>query len=262
MKTTIRWPSLFVFMILVLLGNFVQSSENHSPIPLAEEDRLAIEKYLGKGVVGQAIPVPALADTSRYLNMSTGARNYRLVSGPDTGKIEHHQPTLLKQGANETAWRYDTGARFIFSIVAKADGDYVVTGVTDNEEGVITKYSPAEPLMLQGLAPGEERNIKVGMKVFELSNPDKQTYTGTLNIGYRYVGAYKVTVPAGNFDAVLVKWTFKGKIGPASLNDTQYRFFVADVGVVAAVEQMDVSAMLIYNKQRKIARVLVDKPKS
>ncbi len=262
MKTTIQWSSLFVFMILALLGGLAHSAENGSPIPLAEQDRLAIEKYLGKGVVGQAIPVPALVDTSRYLNISAGIRNYRLVSGPDTGKIEHHRPTLLKQDANETIWRYDTGARFIFSIMGKANGDYVITGVTDNEEGVFTQYSPAEPFILQGLTPGEERNIKVGMKIFELSNPDKQTHTGTLNIGYRYVGAYKVTVPAGSFDAVLVKWTFKGKIGPASLNDTQYRFFAADVGMVAAVEQMDVSAMLIYNKQRKIARVLVDKPKS
>lgn len=261
MKTT-KWIDLFVFMILVPLESLAQSAGNDSIIPLPKQDRLAMEKYLGKGVVGKAIPAPALVDTTRYLALNTVARNYRLVSGPDTGRIEQHQSTLLKQGANETVWRYDTNARFIFSIVAKADGDHVVSEVIDNDERVITKYSPSEPLMLQGLVPGEERNIKIGMKVFELSNPDKQTYTGTLNIGYRYVGAYKVTVPAGSFDAVLVKWTYKGKIGPASLNDTQYRLFVADVGVVAAVEQMDVSAMHIYNKQRKIARVLVDKPKS
>ncbi|SDW46316.1 hypothetical protein [Nitrosomonas communis] len=262
MKTTIQWSFLFVFMILVLLGGLAQSAENGSVIPLEEQDRLAIEKYLGRGIVGKAIPVPALVDTSRYLNVSAGIRNYRLVSGPDTGNIEHHRSTLLKQDAGETIWRYDTGARFIFHILGKADGDYVVTGVTDNEEGVFTQYSPAEPFILQGLAPGEERNMQAGMKVFKLSNPDKQIHTGTLNIGYHYVGAYKVTVPAGSFDAILIKWTFKGKIGPASLNDTQYRFFAADVGMVAAVEQMEVSAMRIYTKERKIAKVLVDKPKS
>ncbi|SDY02983.1 hypothetical protein [Nitrosomonas sp. Nm58] len=261
MKTNIG-SSLFVFMILALQGGLAQSAGDGSVIPLPEEDRLAIEKYLGKGVVGEAIPAPALADTTRYLAINVSARNYRLVSGPDKGKVEHHQTTLLKQDGGGTTWRYDTGARFIFFINAKANGDYIVTGATDNEEGVMTQYLPGEPLMLQGLAPGKERNITVGMKVFDLSNPDEQTHTGSLNIDYRYMGAYKVTVPAGSFDAVLVKWTFKGKIGPASLNDTQYRFFVADVGMVAAVEQMDVSAMLIYNKQRKIARVLVDKPKS
>ena len=99
--------------------------------------------------------------------------------------------------------------------------------------------------MLQGLTPGEERNIQTEMKVFELSNPDKQIHTGILDIGYRYVGAYKVTVPAGSFDAVLIKWTFNGKVGPASLNDTQYRFFAADVGMVAAIEKMKVSVCIL-----------------
>lgn len=261
MKTSIGF-SLFIFMILAPLGGLAQSAGNGSIIPLPEEDRLAIEKYLGKGVVGQAVPAPALVDTSQHLVFNAGTRNYRLVSGPDAGKTEQHQPTLLKQGASGSTWRYDTGARFIFFFTAKTNGDYGVTGVTDNEEGVITQYSPAEPLMLQGLAPGEERNMTLGLKVFDLSNPDEPIHAGSLDVTYRYVGAYKVTVPAGSFDAVLVKWMFKGKIGPATLDDTQYRFFVADVGMVAAVEQMDVSAMLIYNKQRKLARVLIDKPKS
>jgi hypothetical protein len=262
MKATVQWSSLFVFMILMVLGNFAHSAENSLLIPLGEQDRLAIEKYLGKEVVGQAIPALALVDTSRYLNLSAGNRNYRLVSGPDTGNIEHHRPALLKQNANKTTWRYDTGARFIYYILGKEDGDYFVTGVTDNEEGVFIQYSPNKPFMLQGLTPGEERNIQTEMKVFELSNPDKQIHTGILDIGYRYVGAYKVTVPAGSFDAVLIKWTFNGKVGPASLNDTQYRFFAADVGMVAAIEKMKVSATLLYNKQRKVAKVLIDKPKS
>jgi hypothetical protein len=261
MKTSIG-SSMLIFIILALQGGFAQSAGDGSIVPLPEEDRLAIEKYLGKGVVGEAIPAPALADTTRYLNIGVGSRNFRVVSGPNKGKMEHHQITPMKQGAEGATWQYDTGARFIFLITAKANGDYIVTGVTDNEEGVITQYSPGEPLMLQGLAPGEERKTTHDMKVFDLSNPDKQTHAGTLDINYRYVGAYKVTVPAGTFDAVLIKWTFKGKIGPASLNDTQYRLLVADVGVVAAVEQMDVSAMLIYNKQRKVARVLAEKPKS
>lgn len=253
---------LLLWLFLMLQIGLAQSAENSSIIPLPEEDRLAIETYLGKGVVGEAIPAPERVDTTRYLNIGAGARNYRLVSGPDKGKIEHHQPTPLKQGDGGTTWRYDTGARFIFTITSKDNGDYVVTSVTDNEENVITQYAPAEPMMLHGLRPGGERSMKHDMKVLDSTNPEKQTHDGTLNINYHYMGAYKVTVSAGSFDAVLIKWTFKGKIGPASLDDTQYRFFAADVGMVAAIEQMDVSAMLIYSKQRKLARVLVDKPKS
>ena len=178
------------------------------------------------------------------------------MSGPDAGKTERHQLTQLKQEAGTTSWRYDAGGKFVYFVTTKANGDYVVTGVTDTEAGAITRYSPSEPFMLQELAPGEERNEKLGVKVFDLSNPDDLTHEGALDVNYRYVGAYKVKVPAGSFDAVLMKWTFKGKVGPASVDDSQYRFFAPDVGIVAAVEQQDVSALLVYNRHMKVARVL------
>jgi hypothetical protein len=115
--------------------------------------------------------------------------------------------------------------------------------------------------MLQGMAPGQERKEKLGVKVSDLSSPDDVNHEGSLDVNCRYIGAYKVNVPAGSFDAVLMKWTFKGKVGPASVDDTQYRFFAPDVGVVAAVEQLDVSAVLVYNRHKKVARVLAAKPR-
>ncbi len=48
---------------------------------------------------------------------------------------------------------------------------------------------------------------------------------------------------------------------PASVDDTQYCFFAPDVGIVAGIEQLDVSALLIYNRHTKIARVLAATPK-
>lgn len=261
MKTSIR-AILFLFIFLMLQVNLTQSAGNDQTLSLSPEDRLAIEKYLGKGVVGEAIPAPELVNTHSYLAPHAGVRNYRHVSGPYTGKTEHHQATLVKQESSGATWRYDTGDRFIFLVNVKDDGDYLLATVTDNEEGVITHYSPGQPFMLQGLKPGEKRNMKLNLRVFDSSNPDKLTHLGSMDIIYHYIGAFKVTVPAGSFDAVLIKWDFKGKIGPATLDDTQYRFFVKDIGMVAAIEQMDVSAMLVYNKQRKLARVLIDKPKS
>jgi hypothetical protein len=114
--------------------------------------------------------------------------------------------------------------------------------------------------MLNGLTPGEERNINLGVQVFALSDPSDLTHQGNLNVNYRYMGAYKVNVPAGSFDAVLIKWTFNGNVGPATVNDTQYRFFAPDAGIVAGIEQLDVSALFVYNRHNKVARVLVAKP--
>jgi hypothetical protein len=254
-------PYLVAYFALALPGFLVQAAESGPTISLPDEDRATIEKHLGKEVVGEAIPAPDIVDTHRYLVAEPTARTFHLVSGEDEGKTEEHKPTLLKREAGATTWRYDAGGKFIYFLTAKANGDYVITGVTDTEGGAITQYSPSEPFMLQGLTPGGEREAKLGVKVFDLSNPDDQTHEGALDMTYRYVGAYKVKVPAGSFDAVLMKWTFKGKVGPASVDDTQYRFFAPDAGLVAAVEQLDVSAVLIYNRHKKVARVLDSMPR-
>ena len=258
---TLRFLFRFACLAVPLLSALAQAAESGPTIPLPDDDRMTIEKYLGTGVVGQAIPAPKIADTNRYLAANPSAREFRLVSGPDAGKTERHQPTLLRREAGGTTWRHDAGGKFVYFLTAKANGDYVITGVEDTEGGAITKYSPSQPFMLQGLTPGEERNVKLGITVFDLSNPDEQTHEGTLDVNYRYIGAYEVKVPVGSFDAVLMKWTFKGKVGPASVDDTQYRFFAPDAGIVAGVEQLDVSAVLIYHRHKKVARVLDVKPK-
>lgn len=251
----------FNFLLISLLSVGACVAEEGPVAPLPDEDRQAIEEFLGAGFVGQAVPAPPIADTTRYLMPQAGPRTYRMAAGPDAGKTEKHVPTKVKKEGGATTWRYDTAGKFIYFVTAKEDGDYVVTGVTDTSQGAITQYSPSEPFMLQGLSVGDERKSTLGVKVYDLSNPNEQTHEGSLNVVYRYLGAYKIKVPAGSFDAVLMKWTFKGKVGPAAIDDSQYRFFAADVGLVAGIEQLDVSAVLIYNRHTKVARVLASKPR-
>ena len=86
------------------------------------------------------------------------------------------------------------------------------------------------------------------------------SHNGTLDVTYSYLGAYKVTTPAGAYDAALIKWAYKGKVGPAKVQDTQYRFFAPKVGMVASVDHLDVSAFLLYQKQTKFGKVLVRTP--
>jgi hypothetical protein len=86
------------------------------------------------------------------------------------------------------------------------------------------------------------------------------SHKGALDVTYSYLGAYKVTTPAGAYDAALIKWAYKGKVGPANVDDTQYRFFAPKVGMVASVDQLEVSAFLIYQKHTKLGRLLVQVP--
>ena len=69
----------------------------------------------------------------------------------------------------------------------------------------------------------------------------------------------EVTVPAGTFQAALFKWDYKGKVGPARVEDVQYRFFTEDVGTLAMIEKTDVTALLVYREHTKIGKVLIEK---
>jgi len=107
--------------------------------------------------------------------------------------------------------------------------------------------------------PGESRTVKSKLKVYDLSHPDHLSHKGHLDVKYTYVGAYRVTVPEGSYEAVLLKWQYNGKIGPAKVDDVQYRLLAKDVGTVAMIEKKSVSAMLFYNEHVNIGSVLVAK---
>jgi hypothetical protein len=92
--------------------------------------------------------------------------------------------------------------------------------------------------------------------VADLSDPDVQTHSGSLDIQYTYLGAYRLQVPAGTFDAVLIKTTLTGKVGPANIQDTIYRFYAKTVGPVAVVETDDISALFVYHERTRTGKVL------
>jgi hypothetical protein len=100
----------------------------------------------------------------------------------------------------------------------------------------------------------------MAVKVYDLGHPDAVTHEGTIDVSCRYVGAYRVTVPVGTHDAVLIKWVFSGRVGPASFDDVQHRLFALDLGMLALIEKRDVSAFLIYNVHTKEGKVLAVRP--
>jgi hypothetical protein len=98
--------------------------------------------------------------------------------------------------------------------------------------------------------------MTIQVTVYDLDNPDDLEHRGSLDLTLTYVGAYKVTVPAGSFDAALLRWDYHGKVGPAKIEDIQARLIAQDAGMVAAAERRDVAAMLIYNDNSKVGKVL------
>jgi hypothetical protein len=141
------------------------------------------------------------------------------------------------------------------------DGSLTFVTEENTDQGVLTRYEPAEPGLLTGLAPGDSKAFTVAVKVYDLSSPQDLAHEGKLDVTYSYLGAYKVTTPAGSYDAALIKWSYQGKVGPAKVDDTQYRFFADNVGMVASVDKLDVSAFLVYQDHTKFGKLLAQAPK-
>lgn len=233
----------------------VTGSSHAQAIPLPPADQKMLNQYLGKGVVGEAVEGESIADPSEFFPLRAATLSYRVTSGDDNGGTEKHVWTQVK-GDWQQAW----GKGSSLTVHQGDDGSIYMLIHGEGDEGVINTYSPPEPIVLKGMKPGETRKSKSDVKVFDADKPDRLSHEGSLDLALTYVGAYRVTVPAGSYDAILLKSQYTGKIGPATVNDVQYRLLASGIGMIAAVEKKKVSAMLLYNDDTKSGTVLLAAP--
>lgn len=227
-------------------------------IPLPDEDRERLEKGLGPGIVGKAVAAPTIDDPATFLKVAGGRSwRFRYTSGDKKDKVEAFTLSPRKRPTGELIWKADTGPTTSMYLRTGSDGSIELVSDENRDEGVITRYSPPEPLWVSNLKPGDVRRSKHDVKVYDLNDPKDVSHRGYLNLVYTYVGAYEITVPAGTFEVVLLRWEYKGKIGPASIEDVQYRLLAKDIGPVALIEKFDASAFLVYQNHTKVGRVLV-----
>jgi hypothetical protein len=239
-------------LALALCGS-AAAQDTGAVVPLPARIAQAAEQYL-PGVVGA--PVPAFPIAADLAKLAPGTRVYQIVSGKNQGNTEEHVIAPHADDASGTRWRYRVGERTLF-LKLDPGQSLAVVSEQDTDQGVITKYSPAQPLLIAGMNAGDEKTMTLKVEVFDLDDPTDLTHQGSLTLTLSYIGAYKVTVPAGTFDAALLVWDYKGKIGPATIDDIQARFVAPGVGLVAAAERRDIAAFLIYNDKSKVGKVLV-----
>jgi hypothetical protein len=253
------WKSTLAGLGLWLLaGGAVAFCAGAQAAGLPAADQKALKPLFDAGIIGA--PVAGGPLTLGLAALRDGTWTYRIVAGKDKGQSDQHVVQQLKRDATGASWRYEAGPKHILFLHDEADGSLDLVSEQDIEQGVLTTYSPPQPVIVPGLQPGESRQFSMAVNVFDLSQPDELKYQGKLAVTYSNLGAYKVTVPAGSWDATLVKWTFNGKVGPANIADTQYRFAVENVGMIARIEKKDISALLFYHDDSKSVKVLVQQP--
>jgi hypothetical protein len=245
--------SLWVFVLWPLL---LPPAAAAAALTAAEQAMLT--ELLGEGVVGA--PVAGKTLTAKFAPLKDGTSTYRIVGGDKAGQSEQHVVKRLANDPSGADWSYTVEGTGNVAIDQAADASLTFLSEEDLAQSVITRYRPAEPGLLVGLAPGDSRSSTIAVEVADLSSPDEVSHRGTLDVTYSYLGAYRVTTPAGTYDAALIKWTYQGKVGPADADDTQYRFFAEDAGMVASIDKLSVSALFVYHEHSKFGKVLAEVP--
>lgn len=247
----------FPLMLLLAAGlHEARADTAGSVVPLPDADRAEIEKYLGKGVVGDAVAAPVLAAPESFMPKHGATMTYSVMEKGKDPSTEAHNVENTTDASFSPGLHYTVGARGGAFFQKSSDGHLMIVGQQDLTNKVLTRFTPGEPLLITGVAPGESRKFSVQVQVADLSDPTDIDHTGSLDITYTYIGAYNVTVPAGTYSAALIRWDYKGSVGPADIKETEYRFIALGAGMIAMVENRHISAMLVYSDKTKLGKLL------
>jgi hypothetical protein len=247
-----------VLLAIVSLTGEARAQGPVLPLPPADQQKLA--EHLGAGVVGAALPSERISDASAYFPLNEKTFVFHVTSGSNAGKTQNLVLKKARRPGGATAWRFNFAPSLAGFISPTAGGDLMMPAVSDVDEGVIVVTTPSNPFVLKGMKPGESRSFRQKVSVNYLDDPTKRDWGGKLNATYTYVGAYNVTVPAGTFNAILIRFAYRGKVGPADVVYTAWYFFSRDVGLIAMVNLEDVSAFWVYHNDTTIGKVLAVNP--
>jgi len=247
-------------VVLAFLMSVAQARAQGPVLPLPPADQQKLAEHLGPSVVGAGLPSERISDASAYFPLSEKTFVFHVTSGSNAGNSQNLVLKKARRPGGSVSWRFNFAPSLAGFINPTASGDLMMPAVSDVDEGVIVVTTPANPFVLTGMKPGESRSFRQKVSVNYLDDPTKRDWGGKLNATYTYVGTYKVTVPAGTFNAILIRFAYRGKVGPADVVYTAWYFFARDVGLVAMVNLEDVSAFWIYHNDTTIGKVLAGNP--
>ncbi len=244
-------------VVLLIVFVFTSQAMAQGPVlPLPASDQQQLAAHLGAGVVGAALPSERIADAQAYFPLQEKLMTFQVTSGKNAGTTQRLGLKKARRPGGAEAWRLHFTPSLAGFINPTATGDLIMVAVSDSDEGVIAVTTPANPFVLRGMQPGEARTFSQTVAVNYLDDPTRRDWGGYLNATYTYVGTYQVTVPAGAFDAILIRFAYTGKVGPADVKYTAWYFFARGTGLVAMVNLEDVSAFWIYHVDTTTGKLL------
>jgi hypothetical protein len=219
------------------------------------EEQLA---YFGDGFVVERLEAPTIENPHDWINRRAGKYVYRFVEGSDDGDETQTEEHIPDTDNPETAWERRIGDDLVETYASTDEMDVLIVEEVDHEHGFRVVIDPGVHLP-SGIEPGAVWEIDADLSVYDMDD-GSFAHEGKLEALHSYEGAFRVRTPAGEFDTVLIREDFKLKVGPLKVDDDRLLFFARGVGLVAEVEGMRASAILIIRLKEHSAKVLVEYP--
>jgi len=219
------------------------------------EEQLA---SFGDGFVIERLEAPTIENPHDWINRRAGKYVYRFVEGSDDGDETHTEEHIPDADNPETAWKRRVGDDLVETYTSTDEMDVLIVEEVDHEHGFRVVIEPGVHLP-SGIEPGAVWEIDADLSVYDMDD-GSFAHEGKLEALHSYEGAFRVRTPAGEFDTVLIREDFKMKIGPLKADDDRLLFFARGVGLVAEVEGIRASAILIIRVKEHSAKVLVEYP--
>jgi len=245
----------------ILLSIFFGCQLHAEEETLSEANLRKILAPLGSAIVGDSLPGVVINDPYKYVSGKPGTYTYKMLLTDDENtstKFEIRSESENGMGKLRK-WSLKIDNDFIEEWAADREGSIHLMAQTDINSGYRVVFSP-HLLLPAGAQQGQRWKSESHLNVYEISEPDTIVYEGTLFSSKAYEGRFKITTPAGKYDAILISDDYEINIGAVNINDKRYTFYAPDVGKIAEIDGFHVSAFLFFHKQRNEVKVLMTLP--
>ncbi|MDP6986954.1 MAG: hypothetical protein QGG74_02810 [Phycisphaerales bacterium] len=242
-------------MNILLLAVCLASAASSADGPLAtlpDADASRIEQRLPGVVLAPAKEVPPLAKVADWYPLHDAT--FRYDRPVESGK----KATLVLSsgarspgtpvGAPGDGWMMTVsdGATRYLSERTDKEG-IVIPSEVSTANSLLIRLNPPEPVVLTGRKEGEEDSRVIAVKIYDVHDPTVVTHAGSVTCTWTDLGGWRVKVPRGEYDTRLIRLTYDGSVGPASVSAQKYLFLAPGLGAVAFTDAREISAFLFFN---------------
>ena len=218
-----------------------------------DEELSEVLATFGPGVITQTSTTATIESVTDFITSNADKRTFTIMAGDDAGG------TLLFEVVQKEG---ELGTHFVhmgkgnIATIRYLKSSVYRSQQVDDDSGSIASFDPAEPVFLSKQGCGDKVESQISVTVSPISRPTEVSHRGDLKCTYEVLGTFQVVSPIGVFETICVRTRYRGKVGPADVDDSRYIFYAEKYGPVAIRTFSHVEAMIFYNKTKQRSLLL------